>query len=59
MKPSSSIPDQDDGVEFHHVANSLPLDTSTPGKTSSRTGALSQHNRVLMLSMLCSKTRLC
>ena len=59
IKPSSKIPDEDDEIEFHHTASSLPVDTSTPSKTSSRKGAWSQHNLVLILSMISSKVSLC
>ena len=59
IKPSSKIPGEDDEIEFHHTASSLPVDNSTPGKTSSRTGAWSQHNLALILSMISSKVSLC
>ena len=58
-KSSSSIPDEDDEVEFYHAASSVHVDTSISGKTSSRAGAWSQHNLVLIVSILSSKTRLC
>ena len=59
IKPTSTIPDEDYEFLFFHAASSIPVDTSTPGKISSRTGAGSQHNLLLMISMLSCKTRLC